>query len=221
MRYEQLEQWYCVAWNKSISAGTSIDGIRIAGQVLHTGAMLPREWLQDVPNSRLKMLFDKRQHGLFDAYEPSADDELILYSAYPALKPSIRFKNQFEGKAQWYQVTKNAPFGIAALRTVDGVCKVGDVAKAGDIIPSQWLSALDYGQIRRLCTEGLRSRHFVKTLPQEQAKLLNQSMTFPLLRHYKPTALMLEALHEQYAGTHPNFKKQSQNDNLDNDKEQS
>lgn len=208
MRHDQLARFYVVAWGKAISAGTDTEGIRKEGKRLFAGAMIPAEWVQDVPDTHLPILFDSEAQGgmaLFDAYEPDTEDELILYTVFPAIKPPVRFKQLYDGSTKWFRVTRDVPYGIAALRSVDGICKAGDIAYEGDIIPIQWLSALPYDAIRRLSDTGLRSLQWAQGLNNEQVKILKGMAKYPVIVTYRPTSHELETLYEQYPGTHPDF----------------
>ena len=203
MRHSKLASWYTVAWDKAISAGTTIEGIRKQGKKMFTGMMLPGNWLDDVPPGRLFMLMDKSQLGLFDEYEPTPSEELILYTAYPARKPGKRFKSQDEGKTRWYRVTGDAPFGVAALRSVDGVCTAGDVAHEGDIIPRSWMSALSLSEIDHLKRDGLRPAGYHESLNPERRVMFTRMPQFPLIVEVRPGHHELDDLYEKYPGLNP------------------
>ena len=207
MKHSGLSEWYTVSWGNSINSSLgSIDGIRNDNTILTAGDIVPRDWFNLVPANRLALVIDDM--NAFDTYEIDADEESLLYTVYPAKKPEVNFAAKHRlRRSQWFRVSSTCPVGIMALRTVDGVCKVGDVAMAGDIIPSQWLSGLDMDAINRLCNSGLRSHKWELSLTSEQQKMLNDARDKPLLIRFNPPPSHLKGLYAKYPGTRSDFKK--------------
>lgn len=201
--HDELADFYTVDWGNALNASTgAIQGIRRQGVILQAGSIVPRKWFDLVPSGTLDYVVN--QLKVMTPYEPQPIDELIIYTCYPALKPPIRFANSHHGKTKWYRVTRFVPYGITALRTVEGICDVGDTAFAGDIIPSQWLSALSQDHIQRLMATGLEGDGWFLTLTASQMMMYRRRVRYPMISEMRPLPAMLTALYEQYPATNPN-----------------
>lgn len=198
-------EWYVLLYHRGSTSTTEIEGIRFADKLITGGMIVPGLWFRDVSDGDFENIFINGYNAI-EAYTPSAEELPILYSLYPAmmpkgLKPAVNGALSLKNK--WYKVAQHSQvvWGVAALCTVKGVCKAGDVAFAGDIVPSQWFAGLSKDQLNRMERMGARSSIWFDA--QEAEYRAKNGFKAPIER-YAPNPIELLKLYEKFAGAAPN-----------------
>lgn len=198
-------KWYVVLRKGGMSALHTIEGIRIEGRQVLGGLIIPGLWFRDIGDSDFESLFVKGYRSI-EAYNPSAEELPILFSLYPAMAPkTLKPVGNGAGSLQnkWYRVASHVQvaWGVAALCTVAGVCKAGDVAYEGDVVPAQWFSGLSKEQLSRLERTGARSDVWFDA---QDAEYRAKNGFLPPILRYGPNPIELLSLYEQFPGANPN-----------------
>jgi hypothetical protein len=203
------DKWYLVA-NDTLSASTEIEGVRkIKTLSALKGSVVPYEYFGNVPPDRFANLLGR---GDIVPYEPKNEEIEILYTCYPAVIPkAAKFKTHVDGIMSygraWYRVDESVPYGLAALVDIQGVCKVGDVAFAGDIVPSKFFAGLTMEQFQRLETCGLITDKYIESLaPDVRARQKYHGFVY----RYAPDKYELQGLYERFPATNPERKPQAE-----------
>ena len=191
--------WYVVRRAQGITATTDIYGIREKDKHAFGGAIIPGMWFRDVSDAVLQETIIQGYEAI-EAYNPSDEELPILWTVYPATMPkTVKVVAGGAGslKNKWYKIAPNnetSIAGIAALCTVKGVCKAGEIAQRGDVIPAQWFSGLSIQQLELLENRGVMSAAWLNAQDASH-KTRNKS---PLLR-YTPKPAELVELTKKFA----------------------
>jgi hypothetical protein len=202
------EQWY-VANRRINSSSGAIDGIRMADKFVQPGVIIPGDWFKLVNDQVFDDLFVNGYEAI-TVYQPTAEELPVLYTLYPATRPKMVKAAERGGidlKNKWYRVATHdgMVYGIAALCTIEGVCKAGDVAYAGDVIPAAFLAGLSIENISRLERSGAVSMAWVNgQTPDLQAQYMAKLQ--PQLVRLAPNPIELQNLYAKYPGANPNAK---------------
>lgn len=200
------EKWYIVC-NETLSAGTTIEGIRTAKTLSARKLdVVPVEYFGAVSPDRFDILINR---GDIQPYKPSDNELELLYTCYPACIPKgAKFKVKADGimayARAWYQLNDAMPYGLAALVDIAGVCKVGDVVMAGEIVPAKFFAALSLEQFQLLEHYGLMSLSRYEALSTEQRGKIKPN---GYLARYAPNVYELQGLHERFPAMSPQIEK--------------
>lgn len=200
-------EWYVVLRKGGLSSLTDIEGVRLMDKDVMGGAIVPGLWFRDVPDADFESIFISGYHAI-QAYSPSAEELPILYTLYPAMMPkSVKMPGNSAARLQnkWFKVAshKQMVYGVAALCTVQGVCKAGDVALAGDIVPGQWFAGLTIDQLNLMERCGARSAiWFDAQAPEYRARSGHKA---PIER-YPANPIETLSLYEKFPGANPKAK---------------
>lgn len=159
------EKYYLVK-NEALSASTEIEGIRKQGAIAYSGSIVPAEWFSAMPHDRFQILVGR---GDIAPHKATDSEIELLYTCFPSLIPSsAKFKVDPKGaityQNAWYRVNDAPAWGLVALVDVQGICKAGEIAYSGDIVPAKFFAALSIEQLHRLETHGLFSDSFLEYL---------------------------------------------------------
>lgn len=203
------EKWYVVTHKRPINSSLgAIDGIRLAEKFAFPGTIIPGAWFDMVRDSDFNDLFIDGYQAI-SAYTPSSEELPLLYTLFPATRPKTSIKAAVNGglslKNKWYRVTEHHAmlYGVAALVTVEGVCKAGDVAFAGDIIPSHWFAGLTLQQINVLERDTVYSKEWVNSQSREFVTQFMRANK-PQIVRVAPEPMELINLYKRYPGANPN-----------------
>jgi len=174
-----LSNWYlvspeCVHGMQDLK---SIEGVYIAERILPVGAIVPLEWKGKQRISDLYLPADQLIN-----YSPVEDDWAILYALWPSLRPlnwkveaviNSRIGQAGQWASGWYRICypdpirnmSSVPYGYTALCDVEGICKAGDVALSGDIVPAAFFTGLSLAQFERIESLGLCSESWLDSWP--------------------------------------------------------
>lgn len=204
-------KWYIVC-NDPLGATVAIEGVRIVKNISAIrGYIIPHEYFAATPVDRVQLLLER---GDIQAYQPQDDELEILYTCFPALVPkSAKFKRQGTiNHKEWYQVGAFLPYGLAALVDIDGICKRGDVAFEGDIIPRAFLSALSMEQVARLESQGLVANRYLESLAPDVRK---KRRLVGAIQRYFPDRYQLQDLMKQFPAMNPNHVTKNDTEELE------
>jgi hypothetical protein len=166
-----MSDWYtiepiCVHGMQDTS---DMDGLYISRRILPIGSIVPLEWKG---RQRVNDLY--LPATMLADYTPVAEDMALLYMLWPAIRP-LSYKAEWQENSRigtagawasgWYQIKEpdtrrymtSVPYGVSALMDIEGICKAGDIAMAGDIVPAPFFAGLSIAQFDRLETIGLCS----------------------------------------------------------------
>lgn len=209
------EQWYEIHHTgaQGLNAATDIDGIRVQNASAWSGDVIPGRWFDDTPDDRLEIILQGRQMAA--PYQPQDKEYPLLYTIYPGMIPDgATFNSASDGPAhyknKWYQVhifeinslIGGAYNGLAALVTVPGICKAGQVAAPGDIVPVQWFSALDSQQFRCLTVDRMV---LSQTKHSTQDMLIKRNFAKARLVSVRPQPQELQELYQRFPGADPDY----------------
>lgn len=202
-----LSKWYIITpeCNYGMQDLKDIHEVYIARRILPVGCMVPLEWkgkqlVQDIylPANYLQ------------AYEPTEDDWPILYALWSHLRP-LNFKGVFVENHRlqdhaFYRICEpdekrnmsSVPYAYAALCDVEGVCKAGDFARSGDIVPAKFFTGLSAEQMERLEAIGLCSETWLNQWPKEYRVGYWRTLARPVIEPYHPNKSERETLFEKY-----------------------
>lgn len=176
-----MTKWYLVApeCNYGMQDLKTTEGLYLAGRILPVGAIVPLEWkgLQRVNNLYLPAF------QLLE-YELAEDDLAILMALWPSVRPlnyrqplveNSRIGSPDAWAGGWYKICypdekrnmSSVPYAYSALCDVEGICRVGDLAHSGEIVPAAFFAGLSLNQFDRLETIGLCSDTWLSTWPRQ------------------------------------------------------
>lgn len=196
------DKWYRVI-NDPLTATTRIDGIRLPKTVsLRKGDIAPLEYFSAMSPDRFETMIKR---GDMQAYHPKDNELEILYSCYPATIPvGAKFKIKPDGimafARAWYQLNDALPYGLAALIEIKGICKVGDTAFPGDIVPAKFFAALSMEQFNQLEGYGLSFASYLESLAPDVRELFRPS---GYLNRVAPNKFELPSLYEKFPAMNP------------------
>lgn len=192
--------------NEALSATTTIEGVRLAkNNSVAKGAVVPLEYFGAVPPDRFSNLLAR---GDIVPYSPKDSELEILYTCYPAVIPKgAKFTSQPNGimsyQRAWYIVRDTVPYGLAALCDIAGICKTGDVAMAGDIVPAKFFAGLTMEQFNRLEVCGLITDRYLESLAPDVLKRLKHE---GFVYRSSPDKYELQGLYEKFPAMNPENK---------------
>jgi hypothetical protein len=194
-----------------------IEGMYTKGRILPIGSIVPQEWKG---RQAIQDLYLPANY--LEAYEPDESDWNILYMLWSGVRPND-FKAQWvensrikgangQWAAGWYQIQapderrsmSSVPYGVSALMDVDGVCKAGDVAMAGDIVPAAFFAGLSYEQFDRLETIGLCSPSWLNNHPARARGDYLRHFARPVMQRVAVDPQRREMLYKKYPALNPN-----------------
>lgn len=194
----------------------TIDGMYEAGRILPVGSIVPLEW------KGRRLIQDLYLPANFlEPYVPTDEDLLLLYMLWPSIRPSSytaelvdnpRIGKRGAWTHGWYEIAKpdtkrnmtSVPYGIAALMDIEGVCKAGDIALAGDIVPSAFFAGLNSTQFDRLETIGLCSEKWLNQFPIQEHPDYHRHLARPAIRRVGVSATQKAELLKKYPALDPN-----------------
>jgi hypothetical protein len=200
------EKWYVTNRHLNSAIG-AIDGIRQTDKIAYAGTIVPGEWFKLVNDQIFDDLLVNGYEAI-TAYQPPMEELPLLYTLYPATRPKTVKAAEHGGlslKNKWYRVPEHEAmvYGIAALVSIEGVCKAGDVAWPGDVIPAQWFAGLSIENIGRLERLGATSQLWLNGQdPSIQARYMG--WVKPQILRIAPNIIELQNLYAKYPGANPN-----------------
>jgi hypothetical protein len=213
-----MSDWYIAIPNRDFHGmedAKDMDGVYIKGRVLPTGSIVPLEWKGKQAINDLYL-----PANYLEPYTPSHDDMALLYMLWPAMRTTsyqasfvenMRIGRDGQWASGWYQVVApheksrmcSVPYGIAALMDIDGICKAGDVAMVGDIVPAPFFAGLNFAQFDRLETTGLTSLEWLSRFPVGNRAEYLRRIARPAIARVAVTAHEKAALLEKYPAMNP------------------
>lgn len=193
-------------------------GIYLAGRILPVGSIIPLEWKgwQKVRDLYLPVNY-------LSDYEVQEDDRAILYALWPATRPNDftmpivdnhRIRQNGNWLGTWYKIASpdekrgmsSVPYAYSALCDVDGVCKAGDLAFSGDIVPAAFFAGLSAGQFDRLLEIGLCSDSWLSSWPKQYRGGYLREMARPVMEQVAVPRETREALYQKFPAMNPEKK---------------
>jgi hypothetical protein len=213
-----MSDWYIVtpACVYGMQDVRTIDGMYEAGRILPVGSIVPLEWKG---RQLINDLYVPANY--LESYTPTDEDMPLLYMLWPSIRPrsytaelvdNPRVGRHGAWAHGWYEICKpderrnmsSVPYGIAALMDIEGVCKAGDVALAGDIVPAAFFAGLSAVQVDRLETIGLCSETWLSRYPVKERPNYLRYYARAAIRRVGVTAEQKAALYERYPALNPN-----------------
>lgn len=213
-----MTKWYLIT--PECSAGMQngdgdVDGMYFDRRILPVGCVIPLEWKG---RQRIQDLYLPAGH--LQEYEPNDSDWPILYMLWGAVRPyGIKFPivdNPRIGSPQkwasgWYQISapdprkglSSVPYGVMALCDVEGICKAGDVAMVGDIVPAPFFAGLDAEQFDRLETIGLCSQSWLNAFEPHYRAEYMKHLASPVMERYHASPYEKDKLFEKFPAMRP------------------
>lgn len=213
-----MTKWYLVTpdWEMhGMQDDKDKDGLYIARRILPMGSMIPLEWkgLQAIRDLYLPA-------NRLQEYKPTEEDWPILYMLWPSLRPdsfdvplveNSRIGKQGAWASGWYKINapdkqrnmSSVPLGVSALRDVEGVCKTGDMAMVGDIVPAAFFAGLSYAQFERLETIGLCSESWLASHELEKRAAYLRYWARPVMERVAVPLNERPALYAKYPAMNP------------------
>jgi hypothetical protein len=190
-----MTKWYMITpeCNYGMQDLKDMEGVYFKERILPVGAIVPLEWKG---RQRIEDLYLPASY-LID-YEPSAEDLPILYALWPSVRP-LNYQAEFVPNARigtpknwaggWYKISEpdeqrgmsSVPYAYAALCDVEGICKAGDLAFSGDIVPPAFFAGLSAAQMERLETIGLCSETWLNAWPRANRLGYNRVLARPVI----------------------------------------
>jgi hypothetical protein len=207
-----MSKWYIVmpSWElHGIQDTKMMDGVYIAERILPVGAMVPLEWKGQ---QRVRDLYLPSSY--MEEYTPLEEDWPILYALWPSLRP-LNYKGVFVPNSRvgtpeqwasgWYKISEpdglrnmsSVPYGYAALCDIDGICRAGDIAMSGEIVPAAFFAGLNLEQFDRLETIGLCSQSWLNKWPERHSHYM-RGFARPVMERVMVSPSQKAALLEKY-----------------------
>jgi hypothetical protein len=174
-------KWYLISpeCNFGMQDLKDTHGMYFKERILPVGSIVPFEWKG---RQRIQDLYLPMNY--LTEYEPTEEDIPILYALWPSLRPlkyrGVVVENHHIGSPDnwasgWYKIAEpdelrglsSVPYAYAALCDVEGICRAGDLAFSGDIIPPAFFAGLSTTQFERLESIGLASESWLNTWPRQ------------------------------------------------------
>lgn len=175
-------KWYLISpeCNFGMQDVKDTHGMYFKERILPVGTMVPLEWKG---RQRIQDLYIPMNY--LTEYEPTEEDLPILYALWPSLRP-LNYKGVFvenhhigspgQWAGGWYKIAEpdalrnlsSVPYAYAALCDVEGICKAGDLAFSGDIVPPAFFAGMNPNQFERLESIGLVSETWFNQWPREK-----------------------------------------------------
>ncbi len=209
-------RWSRITQQCSLGMGNArrIAGVYLEGRILPVGTIIPENFkgLADIENIYIPSNY-------LAPYEPDESDYPMLYMLWPQTKPKgykAELQDTLEENA-WYEIASpskrsghiglsSVPYGLSALMDTEGVCKAGQMAIVGDIVPSQFfsgLSALHLEQFQRMGAVALR--WLADYAPNQRAEYMKE-LAWPVIRRVYPSKDERIALYSQFPASNPETK---------------
>jgi hypothetical protein len=214
-----MSDWYIAIPNRDFHGmedARDMEGVYCKGRILPTGSIVPLEWKGRQAINELYL-----PAGYLEEYTPSHEDMALLYMLWPAIRPhgfsaslvdNMRVGSPGKWASGWYQIQAphaksrmcSVPYGVAALMDVEGVCKAGDIALVGDVVPAPFFAGLTMGQFDRLETTGLTSLEWLARFPSDNRAEYIRKVARPVIARIAVASHEKEALLEKFPAMNPN-----------------
>lgn len=207
-----MSDWYIItpACSYGMQDVKTIDGIYEANRILPVGSIVPLEWKG---RQRINDLYVPANY--LEAYIPTDEDLPLLYMLWSSVKPDSyqasladnpRIGKQGAWASGWYEICppderrnmSSVPYGVAALMDIEGVCKAGDMALVGDIVPAAFFAGLNAAQFDRLETIGLCSETWLSRFPMRERPNYLRHLARPAIRRVGVNAVQKAELLKKY-----------------------
>lgn len=205
-------RWYMVT--PECSSGMqdlkTIPDVYEAGRILPPGSIVPESWKGARAVQDLYM-----PKNYLVPYEPTEADYPLLYMIWPNERPRAYKVADVENPAisdnAWFEVLapdakrnmSGIPYGLSALRDVAGVCKAGQMATVGGIVPSAFFTGLNIFQLEQIQQTGVISNDWLDGYRHEQKVEYLRFLARPLIRRAYPTKTEKQALYEKFPAMNP------------------
>jgi hypothetical protein len=193
-------------------------GVYLAGRILPVGSIIPLGWKGQ---QKIRDLYLPVNY-LMD-YDVQEEDWAILYALWPAMRPNdftmpivdnYRIQQNGEWVGAWYKIASpdekrnmsSVPYAYAALADVEGVCKAGDLAFSGDIVPAAFFAGLDTNQFDRLLEIGLCSDSWLNTWPRQYRSGYLRELSRPVMEQVGVPKDEREMLYQKFPALRPQDK---------------
>lgn len=182
-----MSKWYLITTEEfhGIQDLQTTEGMYIAERILPVGSIVPLEWKGRQRVEDLYLPMDAMRE-----YTPTQEDWPILYALWPSLRPLDYQTPQLAAPSHaWYKITppdarrnmSSVPFAYSALCDVEGVCKQGDLAHCGDIVPSAFFTGMNLAQMERLETVGLCATSWIDVHPPDYRAVYMKGFARPAI----------------------------------------
>jgi hypothetical protein len=209
-------KWYLITPECSLGMENpiSIEGMYEVRRILPVGTIIPAIWKysHDIENLYLPANY-------LAETEPSEKDYALLYMLWPQTRPNrlaIPFvENPYIGNPEtwvnvWYEIQgmnhkrlSSVPYGVSALMDIEGVCKAGQVAKTGDIVPAAFFAGLSTEQFEQFLRMGIVSQSWLSNYPAHYRAEYMQVFARPVMARAALSPYQKEALYEQFSAMAP------------------
>lgn len=186
-------------------------GIYLAGRILPVGSIIPLEWKGQ---QRVRDLYLPVNY-LMD-YDVQDEDWAILYALWPAIRPNdftipVVDNYRIQNNGAWYKICEpdekrnmsSVPYAYSALCDVEGICKAGDLAFSGEIVPASFFTGLNSNQFDRLLEIGLCSDSWLNTWPRQYRTGYLRDLARPVMEQVAVPREQRESLYQRFPAMNP------------------